>query len=924
MTSWTEIAKSYAKDATNKKNCKRFGKWIRLAGDRFIKDLDRSRVAGNSFEYSDVEAGKVCDFISNLPHVEGEWKSENITLEPFQVFFLCNLFGFRNLDGTRRFTSALFAMARKNAKALALNTPLPTPTGWKYMRDIMVGDQLLGADGLPCTVTAMSEVYVGHDCYEIIFSNKDKIIADGGHLWVTKAHVDNIGGKKTGRNTLHRVRTTEEIFNTLRYGKRRDNNHSIPMPFPIDLPARELPIKPYTFGAWLGNGHSESGNITFMPEDKEVSDSIISDGYPLRKMHNNGSKAWTFSISDGDRTQKARNSCFASVLRKNCLICNKHIPAVYLRASKEQRLALLQGLMDSDGTINKNGRVIAFTTIRKGLAVGVGELLSTFGIKFSIRKDKLVCNGRKLDGFSYKLQFMAFRDDLPCFRLARKLNRMRSRSKCATNPRSRTLQIIDIKKVDSVPVKCVTVDNGDKQFLAGITMIPTHNSSLAAGIGLYCLTMENEKGPQIISGATTGDQAAIVFKIAKRMADKKPQLREAFNVECFTRAIACYESGGLFKPINAKASTQDGLNPSCAILDEIHAHKSHDFLNVLQSAAGGRRSPLFLFTTTEGYETPGPWPEMRKFAQQVLEGVIEADHFLVIFYALDDKDNEFDESVWEKSNPLLSVSEPLLKAIRKEATEAKSMPGRHAEFLIKRMNRQSSTANGWIDLQKWKACASRVPLDELKDEPSYGALDLASTRDLASFRIVWKKDGIIYTHGWRWVPQTTVAIRAQRNLVPYAGWVKAGFMTETVGEVTDYDEIFKKVLWVRDNFNLISVGYDSWNSAQLASKISAEDIEMIQFIQGPKSYHPAMKAFEEAYISSNFRHGGDPVLTWCASNLVARMDVNLNMAPDKKKSADKIDDMTALLMAVGIMIGQESDGDGSLDDFLDNPISIKQ
>ena len=561
--SWTDIAVGYAQEALEKKNSKRFCKWIRLAAERFMKDLERENKPKNPFVYSEDEANKVCEFISNLPHVEGTWKSENITLEPFQVFFLCNLFGFRNHDGTRRFTSALLAVARKNAK-----------------------------------------------------------------------------------------------------------------------------------------------------------------------------------------------------------------------------------------------------------------------------------------------------------------------------------------------------------------------SSLAAGLGLYCMTMESETGPQVISAATTGDQAAIIFKIAKRMADKRPQLREAFNIECFNRAIACYDNGGLFKAINAKASTQDGLNPSCVMMDEIHAHKTADLLNVLQSAAGGRRNPMFLFTTTEGYETPGPWPEMRKFGQQVLEGVIEADHFLSVIYAIDDKDDEFDESVWGKANPLLTVSEPLLKAIRKEATEAKSMPSRHSEFLIKRMNRQSSTANGWIDLQRWKACAGPVPLEELKDEPCYGALDLASTRDLASFRLVWKKEGILYTQGWRWVPKTTVAIRVQRNLVPYAGWVRSGFMIETDGDVTDYDEIFKKVVWAKENFNIVEIAYDPWNAAQIASKLTDEGIAMKPFVQGPKSYHPAMKNFEETYYSGKFRHGGDPVLTWCASNIVVRSDANMNMAPDKKKSADKIDDMTALIMANGLLTGQNEDGEGNLDDFLNDPISV--
>jgi len=560
---WTKIAKEYARSSTQKQNKNRFGKWVKLACQRFLHDLERAQdIKNRTFYYDPVEAERACEFITLLPHVEGSWETDHITLEPFQVFFLCNLFGFRNPDGARRFTSALYATARKSAK-----------------------------------------------------------------------------------------------------------------------------------------------------------------------------------------------------------------------------------------------------------------------------------------------------------------------------------------------------------------------STLAGAIGLYCLTMEEEKGPQVISAATTGDQAAIVFRSAKRMAERAPYLLEECRIETFTRAIACYENGGLMRCINAKASTQDGLNPSCIILDEIHAHKTHDLLNVLQSAAGARRNPLFLFTTTEGYETPGPWPEMRKFAQQVIENVVEADHFLAVFYAIDDTDDEFNEDIWEKANPLLGVNPLLLNAIRKDATEAKAMPGRHAEFLIKRMNRQSSTSSGWIDLHKWKACAGTIDLEMLKDEPCYGALDLASTRDLCSFRLVWDIKKTLVTIGWRWVPTATVALRAQRNLVPYAGWVRAGHIIETPGDVTDYDVVMKKVIEVSQEFKLVKVGYDAWNAAQVAQKLTNEGIEMEMFIQGPKSYHPAMKYFEEAYCDKRFLHNSDPVLTWCASNLVPRTDQNMNMAPDKKRSADKIDDMTALLMAVGIMTRQEDLGD--IDSFLSDPIVLR-
>lgn len=466
--------------------------------------------------------------------------------------------------------------------------------------------------------------------------------------------------------------------------------------------------------------------------------------------------------------------------------------------------------------------------------------------------------------------------------------------------------------------------DGTRRFTSALYATARKNakSTLAAAVGLFCLTVEDENGPQVIPAATTGDQARIVLNVARKMVDRTKDLQEAFNVQSFTRAIACYQNNGQMRSINSKASTQDGLNPSCVILDEIHAHKTHDLLNVLQTAAGARRNPLFLYTTTEGYETPGPWPEMRKFAQQVLEEVVEADHFLAIVCAIDDDDDEFDERIWHKANPLLEDNELLLNAIRKEAKEAKAMPGRHAEFLIKRVNRQSSTAKGWIDLHKWRSCEGRVDLEILKDYPCYGAIDLASTRDLTSFRLVWIKDEIIYTHGWRWVPTTTVAVRAQRNLVPYTAWVRSGHMIETPGEVTDYDAVFNKVIEVSQKFKLVSVSYDSWNAAQIASKLEKNNITMVQFIQGPKSYHPPMKHFEEAYLDGRFRHGGDPVLTWCASNIVPRLDQNMNMAPDKKKSADKIDDITALLMAIGTMISTEEE-EGDLDSFLNNPLVLK-
>ncbi|MFC7518703.1 terminase large subunit [Herbaspirillum sp. GCM10030257] len=473
--------------------------------------------------------------------------------------------------------------------------------------------------------------------------------------------------------------------------------------------------------------------------------------------------------------------------------------------------------------------------------------------------------------------------------------------------------------------------DGTRRFTTALFAVARKNakSFLCSAVLLYCYCCEETNGPQVISAATTGSQARIVFNVAKKMVERTPDLREPFTLEPFANAIARYEVGGTFKPINAKASTQDGLNPSHCGIDEIHAHKTHDLLNVLKSAAGARKNPLFLYTTTEGYTNPGPWGEIRHFAKQLLQGVFEADHFLAVYFALDEEDksagtpadDDFDESKWIKANPLMEVNPLLLKELRKEAIEAKAMPGRYAEFKIKRLNRPSAPATAWVNLQKWAKCNGAVDLEWLRGKPCVMAFDLASTTDLASLRLTWRVDGVYYTWGKRYVPADAVMQRTERGTVPYAAWVESKLITQTEGDVTDYAVIEADVVELADLYTPQEIAYDPWNATDLVNRLVARDLPMVEFVQGPKSYHPAMQELERAYIGQKLRHGGDPVLTWCASNLVARTDGNMNTAPDKKRSAEKIDDVCTLLMGVGRLMSA-TDDQGSFDDFINDPITL--
>ncbi|MBD0324690.1 MAG: replicative DNA helicase, partial [Aldersonia sp.] len=410
-------------------------------------------------------------------------------------------------------------------KALALDTPLATPDGWTTMADVAVGDQVLGADGRPTTVIATSEILLGRQCYEVEFSDGSVLVADALHQWSTHDRK----ARRSGRTP--QVRTTEQIAATVRTETAdRRANHSISNPAPLKLPEAVLPIAPYTFGAWLGDGHSAAARIT--SADPEVVWHIEADGYevtpsgplvytvqlpqapplPARECvvcgatfqpRHTGSKACGRScggrsrfVSAGGETPvctdcgepsaamrngNAGRRCpqcrittgsLTALLRTVGVLGNKHIPAGYLRASEAQRRALLAGLLDTDGTVTATGNC-QYTSTSRQLAEDVRELVLSLGYRCSI-SSKPVRRRTDTSSIGYTLTFTTS-DQV--FRLERKALAHKERSRSDATARRSARYIVDVRPVPSVPVRCVSIDNADKLYLAGRTMVPTHNST---------------------------------------------------------------------------------------------------------------------------------------------------------------------------------------------------------------------------------------------------------------------------------------------------------------------------------------------------------------------------------------------------------------------------------------------------------------
>jgi replicative DNA helicase len=373
-------------------------------------------------------------------------------------------------------------------KALALDTPLPTPDGWTTMAEVKAGDRLLGADGRPTTVIRAFDVMRDRTCYEVQFSDGSAIVADADHLWKTNTRFTRRYGKAPS------VATTSEIAATLRCQTAdRRLNHSVDNCRPLDLPPAVLPLPPYALGVWLGDGHSAGAQYT--SDDPEIAAFVEADGlivdrqtqrtYAMRMLtvpfDQDGQCVSCGATPAGEFIGAGPAHCWACydrrgsvgrVLRAMGVLGNKHIPTRYLRASEDQRRALLAGLMDTDGTVAPAGNV-QFAVTSKRLAEDARELIVSLGYRCSMTTK--VVGGRSAESsIAYTLNFSTA-DDV--FRLERKRQAHKERRRASDNIRTGSRFIVDVRPVPSVPVRCITVDNAEHMYLAGRSMIPTHNST---------------------------------------------------------------------------------------------------------------------------------------------------------------------------------------------------------------------------------------------------------------------------------------------------------------------------------------------------------------------------------------------------------------------------------------------------------------
>jgi len=449
---------------------------------------------------------------------------------------------------------------------------------------------------------------------------------------------------------------------------------------------------------------------------------------------------------------------------------------------------------------------------------------------------------------------------------------------------------------------------------------------LAAGIGLYGLTYDEEPGAEIYSAAVTREQAGLTFRDARLYAEASDVLADMLVIG--QHNIAYDEENSFFRPVSSEHRALDGKKPHIALIDEIHEHPNDLVVRKISAGTKTRRQSLIIEITNAGYDRQSICFQHHEYTEKILEGTLNDDGWFGMMTGLDvcekcesegktipqdgcsDCDDWRNESVWEKANPNMKyLGAPFIDYLRRQVEEAKAMPSQ--ENIVKRLNFciWTESITKWLSVDKWNACNFPVDEDLLKGRSCYGGLDLSSNLDLTAWVLVFPpvNDGGLYEVVCRFfLPEDNMWERVKRDKVPYDVWVRQGHIMTTPGNIIDYDFILAQIEQDSKDYHIEELAFDRWGSQKITTdlqdmgfQLEGKKQTLIQFGQGYASMSPPTKEVEKMVYSGELAHGGNPVLSWNVSNVAIRTDPAENKKPDKEKSTERIDGAVALIMAIG-------------------------
>lgn len=487
------------------------------------------------------------------------------------------------------------------------------------------------------------------------------------------------------------------------------------------------------------------------------------------------------------------------------------------------------------------------------------------------------------------------------------------------------------EKLELEPWQCFAIttvfgwkraDTGGRRFKRAYVEVPRGNgkSALSSAIALYGLAADGEEGAEVYASGTTSDQSDIVWSTARAMIERNAALRDALGIKFTKDSILQPRSNSVFIALSGRASTQDGANIQIAIIDELHAHRTRELYDVLETATSKRLSSLLFCITTAGTDTSGICYEVRRYLIQVLAGEATDPAQWGCIWTIDDEDDWLLPEAWAAANPNWGVS-VVPDAFASLAAKAMQLPSAQNNFKTKHLNIWCNADQAWMDMRAWDRCADvTLNPEDFAADLCWEGLDLASKVDLAAKVRLFVRmqprpapptEGLLETpeelepHYYLfldcYLPEA--AITDGRN-ASYAGWRAEGRIYATPGDVTDFGTIREDVLADCRRFKVREVAVDPWQATQLLQELNArlyeEGIETTCVEVRPLVAHfsEPMKTLDALVRTGRLHHDGNPVLRWNVANTVCHSDARDNIYPRKERNEAKIDGVFATLLAL--------------------------
>lgn len=442
--------------------------------------------------------------------------------------------------------------------------------------------------------------------------------------------------------------------------------------------------------------------------------------------------------------------------------------------------------------------------------------------------------------------------------------------------------------------------DGTRRFRRAGVWVPKKNgkSALCSGLSLYMLAGDGEAGAEVYNAAADREQAGIVFTEAAHMVEASPSLAARLEIVRSGKRITYAKQRAFYKALSADVPTKEGLNWHALIVDELHAQKRRDLFETLMYGGRARRQPLLVTISTAGYDRQTIGYEQYGYAKGVLSGAIDDPSFLAYVAEAAPEDDWRDPAVWAKANPSLGATVSL-SSFEDDCREARASPAKENAFRRYLLNQWTEQDVRWLPLERWDACAGPADPEDLHGRECFAGLDLASTTDLAALVLLFPDGEGYLAVPYFWAPEEAAKRRERENRARLTDWARAGHVELTPGDVLDYDHIRETINRLSRVYQIRELAIDRWNATQLAVQLQGDGLDVVLFGQGFASMSAPTKELEKLVLAGRLAHGGHPVLRWNAANVTVEQDAAGNIKPSKRKSAEKIDGVVALIMALG-------------------------